>query len=196
MLTRAAAFAPLIKLFCVLMVTPGVAASQVRGTAAHLGGQERNLMEVAAATPKFTTLVRYIRKAGLTDTLSHWGPFTLFAPTNAAFAALPRRTVAALMADSTRLRALLLRHILVGSAFQRHLVDLREAIMMSGDTMTITHRGAVIRLDDRAEVIAWTLRASNGVIHTIDKVILPRKSSALARGAGISTSKAPRSRAP
>ena len=141
-------------------------------------------MQSAIATGRFATLTRYIERAGLADTLSNWGPFTIFAPTDAAFARLPRRTTTALLADSARLRKLLLSHIFVGSAFKHHILGLREAIMIQGDTVRIRIADGGARLNERANITSWTLRASNGVIHTIDRVLLPPMSG---RGSARST---------
>lgn len=165
-------------LFVVMTITPHtVAAQAATGRAAspkpHRDTVERDLVQTAIAAGQFKTLVRYIKKAGLADTLSHWGPFTIFAPTDAAFASLPKRTVDALMADPARLRALLQYHIFVGSAFKHHILDLSESIMMQGDTVKIHTANGGARLNERASVLSWTLRASNGVIHTIDRVLVP-----------------------
>ncbi|MBC7843739.1 MAG: fasciclin domain-containing protein [Gemmatimonadaceae bacterium] len=166
-----------------LVVAPHPVAAQTTVPKSGDIRAERSLMQTAAATPNLSTLVRYIRKAGLADTLSKWGPFTIFAPTNAAFARLPRRTVSALLADPSRLRSLLLRHVLVGSAFKHHVLDLTEAVMVSGDTIAIRPDSGGARLNERAKVVGWTRRASNGVIHTIDHVLIaPRRARALVAG--------------
>ncbi len=165
--------ASILALFLALSIAPNTVAAQADARKARRDSVERNLTQSAIATGRFTTLMRYVDRAGLADTLSNWGPFTIFAPTDAAFARLPLRTTTALLADTARLRKLLLYHIFVGSAFKHHILDLSESIMMQGDTVRIRVVDGGARLNERANITSWTLRASNGVIHTIDRVLLP-----------------------
>ncbi|MBX3734074.1 MAG: fasciclin domain-containing protein [Verrucomicrobiae bacterium] len=128
------------------------------------------LVEIAAGNPDFSTLVTAVQAAGLVETLSGPGPFTVFAPNNAAFEKLPPGTVEALVADPVRLRSILLYHVVPGRVRSTDLVA-GPVITAQGAAATITQEGDP-RIDD-ADIIATNVEASNGVIHVLDSVILP-----------------------
>lgn len=162
-------------LLCALGVAPDTDAQALRPRVS-MPMVERNLVESLASKPELSTFTHLVRRAGLTDTLRAWGPFTIFAPTNDAFTRVPAATLDRYRRDRARLRTLVLRHVLVGSAFQHHILALTNAIMVSGDTIAVQRTRRSVRLDGQATVAAWTLRASNGAIHTVDRVMLPRRS--------------------
>ena len=133
---------------------------------------ENDIVEVAAAAGTFTTLLAAAEAAGLVDVLKSEGPFTVFAPTDEAFAALPEGTVASLLANPEALRAILLYHVVPGKVMAAQVVGLNEAATAQGATVAISTYGETVRIND-ATVIAADIEASNGVIHVIDTVILP-----------------------
>jgi uncharacterized surface protein with fasciclin (FAS1) repeats len=119
------------------------------------------------------TLVSAIEAAGLTDTLMNDGPYTLFAPTNEAFAALPEGTLDELLKPENKdeLAVILTYHVVPGKVMTVDVVNLNSAVTVNGQSVTIT-TGDGIKVDD-ANVIRTDILAKNGVIHTIDKVIMP-----------------------
>jgi uncharacterized surface protein with fasciclin (FAS1) repeats len=131
------------------------------------------IVEVAAANPDFSTLVAAVKAAGLVDTLNGAGPFTVFAPNNAAFAKLPAGTVEDLLKpeNKEKLVALLTYHVVSGKVLAADVGKLTEATTVNGKAARIdTSMG--VKVDD-ATVIATDIAASNGVIHVIDTVLMP-----------------------
>lgn len=143
----------------------------------HEGGEkmaEPNIVEVAVGNPDFSTLVAALQAADLVDALAGEGPFTVFAPTNAAFAALPDGTVEMLLLpeNKEKLVAILTYHVVPGKVMAADVVTLTEATSLEGDTIAISVTDGVVMVDD-ATVVATDVAASNGVIHVIDAVIMP-----------------------
>ncbi len=132
-----------------------------------------NLVDTAVAAGQFTTLVAAVKAAGLADTLANGGPFTVFAPTDAAFAKLPAGTVEALLANPDKLRAILLYHVVPGKVYSSDVVKLKSAKTAEGSDVQIHTEGGSVMVDN-AKVVATDIESSNGVIHVIDTVILPR----------------------
>ena len=130
-----------------------------------------SILDTAAAAGNFTTLIAAVEAAGLTETLSGEGPFTMFAPTDEAFAALPAGTVEALLADPAALAAILTYHVVAGKVMSTDLTNGMMAATVNGAEVTITTEGGVMVND--ATVTTADIEASNGVIHVIDKVIMP-----------------------
>ncbi len=133
---------------------------------------EKNIVEVAAEAGTFNTLLAAAQAAGLVDVLQSEGPFTVFAPTDEAFAALPEGTIEALLADTDALRAILLYHVVPGRVTASDVVGLETAETAQGASISIRTYGETVRIND-ARVVAADVMASNGVIHVIDAVILP-----------------------
>jgi len=131
-----------------------------------------DIVEVAAAAGTFTTLLAAAEAAGLVDVLKSEGPFTVFAPTDEAFAALPEGTIESLLANPEALRAILLYHVVPGKVMAAQVVGLEEAATAQGAMIAISTYGDTVRIND-ATVVAADIEASNGVIHVIDTVILP-----------------------
>ena len=132
-----------------------------------------NIAEVAAAAGNFNTLLAAVTAAGLAETLAGEGPFTVFAPTDEAFAALPAGTVESLLADPQgALTQILLYHVVAGKVMSGDLSDGMTAETVQGAPITISIADGVVKVND-ATVVAADVEASNGVIHVIDTVILP-----------------------
>jgi len=153
----------------VLSLTAAVALA----TSAFADGHAKDIVDTAAAAGDFGTLLAAAEAAGLVETLKSEGPFTVFAPTDAAFAALPEGTVADLLKPENKeaLAAILTYHVIAGKVMSTDLVDDMEAATVNGDTVAINLENGVM-VDD-ATVTAADIEATNGVIHVIDKVIMP-----------------------
>jgi uncharacterized surface protein with fasciclin (FAS1) repeats len=134
---------------------------------------KQNLLETAAASGRFQILGRAIRGADLAGSLSETGPFTLFAPTDEAFAKMPAADLRSLLADKARLRSLLTYHVVAGKVRAPRERVPATATAMDGRQLTMTVDGGYYRVDD-AQIVKTNLRASNGVIHAIDSVLVPR----------------------
>ncbi len=133
------------------------------------------IVEVASETGSFTTLLAAAEAAGLVDTLQGDGPFTVFAPTDEAFAALPDGTVEGLLEDPATLADILLYHVVSGKVLASDVVGLTSAMTVQGTDVNITVDGSSVMLND-SNVTATDIEASNGVIHVIDAVLLPTPS--------------------
>jgi len=131
-----------------------------------------NIVETATTAGSFTTLVAAVKAAGLGDTLSGPGPFTVFAPNDAAFAQLPAGTVEGLLEDIPKLRQILTFHVVPGKLMAADVVKLTSAKTVQGQNVTINAKNGV-KIND-AIVITPDIEADNGVIHVIDRVILPQ----------------------
>lgn len=131
-----------------------------------------DLVGVAQQAGAFTTLLTALKAAGLVDTLTGPGPFTVFAPTDEAFKQLPQGTVAQLLADLPKLRSVLLYHVVPGALMAGDVVKLKTATTAMGQSVTIdTANGA--RIND-ATIVKTDIRAANGIIHVINRVLLPK----------------------
>ena len=131
------------------------------------------IADIAAADGRFTTLVAALQAADLVDTLKSDGPFTVFAPTDDAFAALPAGTVDGLLSDIPALTKVLLYHVVSGEVMASDVVNLTSATTVEGSDITITVKDGEVYLNDTVKVIITDIQASNGVIHVIDGVLLP-----------------------
>ncbi|MCA9114381.1 MAG: fasciclin domain-containing protein [Planctomycetaceae bacterium] len=137
-------------------------------------GEKLDIVDTAAASSSFTTLVTAVKKAGLVDTLKGDGPFTVFAPTNEAFAKLPEGTVESLLKPENRkqLIAILTYHVVPGKVMAADVVKLKSAKTVQGSNVTINVQDGKVMIDE-ATVIKADIGTSNGVIHVIDRVITP-----------------------
>ncbi|MEQ8264625.1 fasciclin domain-containing protein [Pseudohaliea sp.] len=135
-----------------------------------------DIVEIAAGNEDFSTLVAALKAAGLVETLQGEGPFTVFAPTNAAFAALPDGTVESLLAPANKaqLTAVLTYHVIPGAVYASDVVELSSATTVQGGDVSISTEDGRVMIDG-AEVIKTDIEAENGVIHVIDAVLLPSK---------------------
>jgi uncharacterized surface protein with fasciclin (FAS1) repeats len=132
----------------------------------------RTIVQVAASDPQFSTLVGLVKKAGLADTLSK-GSFTVFAPTNAAFAKVPKATLAALAANPDQLRAVLTYHVAKGRLTARKVVRRTRIRTVNGASIRVSVRRGNVYLNRTTRVTKTNIRASNGVVHVINRVLLP-----------------------
>ncbi len=131
-----------------------------------------NIVKIAKDAGQFDTLLTAATAAGLAETLSNDGPFTVFAPTDDAFAALPEGTVEALLKDTEKLKAILLYHVVAGKYKAADVISKDEIKTVQGQSIQIDASDGV-KIDE-AHVIKADIEAENGVIHVIDKVILPK----------------------
>ena len=159
----------------VAVMTPAGVSAQGN---AQGGGSMKDIVGVAIEAGNFKTLVAAVQAAGLVEVLQGTGPFTVFAPTDAAFEKLPAGTVEALLADPEALRSVLTYHVVAG----RIPAEILRAgsvtpTSVQGQKLTVRVENGSVRVDG-AKVIAPDVRASNGVIHVIDTVILPKKAPA------------------
>jgi uncharacterized surface protein with fasciclin (FAS1) repeats len=149
-------------------VTTVTAANQTTASRA------KDIVETAVAAGSFKTLAAALQAADLVDTLKGKGPFTVFAPTDEAFARLPAGTVENLLKPENRgqLKRVLTYHVVSGKVMSSDVVKLHSATAVSGDTIRIRVANGTVMVDD-ARVVTPDIAASNGVIHVIDSVILP-----------------------
>jgi uncharacterized surface protein with fasciclin (FAS1) repeats len=131
----------------------------------------KDIVDTAESTGQFNTLAKALTEAGLVETLKGNGPFTVFAPTDEAFAKLPEGTLEALFNDKAKLAAVLAYHVVPAKMTAADVVTLTEAETVQGQRIKISMEGGVMVND--AHVVKTDVMASNGVIHVIDKVILP-----------------------
>ena len=134
----------------------------------------KTIVEIAAGAEDFSTLVAAVKAAELVDVLSSKGPFTVFAPTNEAFAKLPKGTVESLLKpeNKDKLIAVLKYHVVPGKVMAKDVVKVDSAKTAQGSSVTVTVEGKTVKVDN-ATVVKTDIEASNGVIHVIDRVILP-----------------------
>ncbi|NVJ58803.1 MAG: fasciclin domain-containing protein [Gammaproteobacteria bacterium] len=135
----------------------------------------KSIVEVASSNEDFSTLVAAVKAAGLVDTLAGKGPFTVFAPTNEAFAKLPEGTVESLLKpeNKDKLVAILTYHVVPGKVKAKDVIGLSKATSVQGSDIKVSTKDGAVMVDN-AKVIKTDLMANNGVVHVIDTVILPR----------------------
>ena len=163
------------KTFALLIAAPLIMAGTL-ATAGHHGdkAKAKDIVDTAVSAGQFNTLAAALDAADLIETLKGDGPFTVFAPTDEAFAKLPEGTVETLLMPENRdqLVAVLTYHVVAGKVEAADVVKLEQATTVNGADVTITVADGGVQVDD-ANVIATDIDASNGVIHVIDSVILP-----------------------
>jgi uncharacterized surface protein with fasciclin (FAS1) repeats len=140
------------------------------GTATAAGG--KNIVETAAGSKQFSTLVSLVEKAGLVGTLSGKGPYTVFAPTNAAFAKVPKKTLNMLLENKSMLRKVLLYHVLPGRVPASKVVTFGSAKTAEGASVQFSVRGKSAFVNE-SKIIKTDIGASNGIIHVINTVLIP-----------------------
>jgi len=132
----------------------------------------KTIVGVAAGDPRFSTLVKLVKSAGLATTLSK-GSYTVFAPTNAAFAKVPKATLDALGKDKAKLKAVLLYHVVKGRVPAAKVVKLSSARTLEGASVKIAVKSGKVYLNGKTRVTKTDVKASNGIIHVINGVLLP-----------------------
>jgi uncharacterized surface protein with fasciclin (FAS1) repeats len=141
----------------------------------------RNIIDTANAAGNFTKLVAGFKAAGLTDTLTGRGPFTVFAPTDEAFKKLPMGALDALLKDTAKLKAVLNYHVVMGHVLAKDIKS-GEIMTVQGSTLTAVVSSSGVEING-ARVTRADLSAANGVIHVIDTVIMPKNWKLLAAAA-------------
>ena len=157
-------------------VVSGLALAMVLTFGANaLAAPKQDIVDTAIAAGSFKTLVAAIQAAGLVDTLKGKGPYTVFAPTDAAFAKLPAGTVQDLLKpeNKAKLVAILTYHVVAGDVTSKEVVKLTEAKTVEGQTVKISVHDGKVMIND-ATVVKADIAASNGVIHVIDTVLIPQ----------------------
>jgi uncharacterized surface protein with fasciclin (FAS1) repeats len=133
---------------------------------------DKDIVETAKAAGSFNTLLTAATEAGLVDTLKGDGPFTVFAPTDEAFAKVPEETLNALLRDRAKLKEVLLYHVVQGKVMAADAVKLDSAKTVQGQPIMIKAQGGKVMINN-AQVTPADIKASNGVIHVINSVLLP-----------------------
>jgi uncharacterized surface protein with fasciclin (FAS1) repeats len=143
-------------------------------TTVPANAQQKDVVDTAVGAGSFKTLAAALQAAGLVETLKGSGPFTVFAPTDAAFAKLPAGTVENLLKpeNKEKLKAILTYHVVAGKVMAADVVKLKTAKTVQGTTVDISTTGGKVKVDN-ANVVKTDIAASNGVIHVIDTVIMP-----------------------
>ena len=163
----------LLAVLAVAVTAVGAAGPASAGTRAS----NVDIVQTAVAAGQFTTLASLLQKAGLVDTLATGGPFTVFAPTDAAFAKVPKATLDALAADPAKLKAVLLYHVVPGRVTAADVVKLTSAKTAEGRSLGIKVVNGSVFVDG-AQVTTPDVEATNGVIHVIDSVLIPKEATA------------------
>jgi uncharacterized surface protein with fasciclin (FAS1) repeats len=145
------------------------AALAIPASAAAAG---KNIVETAAGSKQFSTLVSLVKKAGLVGTLSGKGPYTVFAPTNAAFAKVPKKTLTELGENKSMLRKVLLYHVLPGKVPASKVTMLESAKTAEGASVQFSVRGKSAFVNE-SKIIKTDIACSNGLIHVINAVLIP-----------------------
>ena len=140
--------------------------------ASHAGSMSKDIVDTAVSAGSFNTLATALTEAGLVDTLKGEGPFTVFAPTDEAFAKLPKDKLASIMADKELLTSILTYHVVAGKVMAADVAAIESAKTVQGQSVSInTDSGVMI---NSANVVQADIEASNGVIHVIDTVLVPQ----------------------
>ena len=143
------------------------------GATADRAAADKNIVATAASTGQFETLIGLAKRAGLADALSGRGPLTVFAPTDKAFAKVPKATLRKLQRNRAQLRAVLLYHVVKGDVKAAQVVKLRRARTLNGASVRIGVKGSRVYLNRTTRVVKTDIGASNGTIHVIDGVLIP-----------------------
>jgi len=155
-------------------VLPVIAISLLLASSMVAGTPNKDIVDTAVAAGQFNTLAKALQAAGLVDTLKGTGPFTVFAPTDEAFAKLPQGTVEELLKpeNKSKLVAILTYHVVAGEVTANDVVKLTSAKTVNGERLKITTMDGNVMVND-AHVVKADILCSNGVIHVIDTVLLP-----------------------
>lgn len=149
-----------------------VSGSSASGSSTSSATSTRTIAAIVTGDPQFSTLLRALKAAGLDKTLAGTGPFTVFAPTNAAFNKIPANTLNSLLNNKAALTKLLQSHVVKGKLDAKGVVAAKSIAALSGEKLTVTAAGSSVKVNN-ATVIKADQAASNGVIHVVDTVIMP-----------------------
>lgn len=155
-----------------LVLATAIAVLALPVGSASAAAPKKNIVETAAAAPQFSTLVSLVKKAGLVGVLSGKTNYTVFAPTNAAFAKVPKQTLDDLAADKAMLKKVLLYHVLPGKVPASKVLKTKSATTAEGSKVTFSVRGKSAFVND-AKITKTDIRCSNGIVHAINRVLLP-----------------------
>jgi uncharacterized surface protein with fasciclin (FAS1) repeats len=158
---------------CGSAASPSPAASSAAAPSSVPSPAAKDIVQTATEAGSFNTLLEAATAAGLVETLQGDGPFTVFAPTDEAFAALPAGTLDGLLKDPEALKKILLYHVVSGKVTADQVVGLTSADSVAGAPIAIKVVDGGVVLNDKAKVVTTDIETSNGVIHVIDQVILP-----------------------
>ena len=156
-----------------LITTTVLLGSMLITAQAHNHKTKADIVDTAVAAGNFSTLVTAVKAAELVDTLKSEGPFTVFAPNDAAFAKIPAADLNALVADKAALTNVLTYHVVAGKVMAADVVNLTSAKTVQGQELSIEVKDGKVFVDG-AEVIATDIVTSNGVIHVLDSVVMPK----------------------
>jgi uncharacterized surface protein with fasciclin (FAS1) repeats len=162
-----------IKRYIALVAIAAVSVAALVPAAGAVTHREGNIVQTAAGAGQFKTLLRLAKQAGLAGALEGKGPLTVFAPTDAAFAKVPKATLAALAHDRNKLRAVLLYHVVNSKITAAQLVKRHSVKTLNGQSLTVRVKNGVVTVGG-VRVIKTNIAASNGVIHVINRVLIPR----------------------
>ena len=153
----------------------GFAALAIPVLADHHKKAPKDIVDTAVAAGSFNTLTAALKAAGLVDTMKGKGPFTVFAPTDEAFAKLPKGTVEMLLKpeNKSKLVDILTYHVVSGNVMAKQAVTLDKAAALNKKNITLAVKGGTLTLNGTAKVVKADIKCSNGVIHVIDNVIMP-----------------------
>ena len=157
----------------VLFKSVVISATLLVAGAVHADSAKSDIVDTAIAAGSFNTLVTAVKAAELVDTLKGAGPFTVFAPNDAAFAKVPADTLKGLLADKAALAKVLTYHVVPGKVMAADVVKLSSAKTVQGQELTITVKDGKVYVDG-AQVIATDIVTSNGVIHVLESVVMPK----------------------
>lgn len=170
-----------MKLNRLTAVVVAVAALSLSATA---GAPRKDIVDTAVGAGQFKTLASLLTKAGLVETLKGKGPFTVFAPTDAAFAKVPKAVLNKLAADKSLLTSVLTYHVVSGDVRAGQVVKLKDAGTVQGEKVTIAVKKGNVYLNGKTKVVKTDILATNGTIHVIDSVLLPPSVAAKLAGSG------------
>jgi uncharacterized surface protein with fasciclin (FAS1) repeats len=149
-----------------------IAVSVAGSPATARQSDEKTIVQTARTAGTFKTLTKLVRTAGLAGTLSKAGPYTVFAPTDAAFRKVPKSTLASLAKNRAKLRAVLLYHVVAGSVPSSEVVTLKSAKTLNGKSVRIRSANGSVFVN-RSRVTKPDIGASNGIIHVVNRVLIP-----------------------
>src|SRR4249919_3298473 len=155
-----------------LLVAAAITVAAVDSTATASQNKQGTIVETAVAAGQFKTLAKLLTAAGLVKTLNGPGPYTVFAPTDAAFKKVPARTLNALLKDKAKLKSVLLYHVVAGKVTSAKVAGLSSAKTVNGKSLRIRTAGSNVFVND-AKVTKADVMASNGVIHVVNGVLMP-----------------------
>ncbi len=161
--------------FAKKLMTGAAMAALVVSMGSMVRAQGKDIVDTAVGAGQFKTLAAALQAAGLVETLKGKGPFTVFAPTDAAFAKLPAGTVETLLKpeNKAKLTAILTYHVVGGKVMAADVVKVKSAKTVQGGAVTVNAMGGKVMIDG-ANVVTTDIAASNGVIHVIDTVLMPK----------------------